>query len=37
MEARQWKILLFKEALKIKEKCLALNSGLTASKELNLF
>ena len=30
-------ILLFKEAIKIKEKKLILNSGLKASKELELF
>ena len=36
-KARQWDILLFKEALKIKEKCPTLNSGLKASKELKLF
>ena len=35
-KARQWDILLFKEALKIKEKCPALNSGLKVSKELKL-
>ena len=34
---RQWDILLFKEALKIKEKNKTLNSGLKASKELKLF
>ena len=32
-EARQWDIFLFEEALKIKEKCPTLNSGLKASKD----
>ena len=36
-KAGQWGILLFKQVLKIKEKCLTLNSGLNASKELMLF
>ena len=36
-KARQWDILLFKEVLKIKEKCSILNSGLKASKVLKLF
>ena len=36
-KARQWEILIFKEGLKIKEKCPTLNSGLKASKELKLF
>ena len=36
-KTRQWDILLFKEAMKIKEKCATLNSGLKASKELKLF
>ena len=36
-KARQWDILIFKEGLKIKEKCPTLNSGLKASKELKLF
>ena len=36
-KARQWEILIFKEPLKIKEKCPTLNSGLKASKELKLF
>ena len=35
--ARRWDILLFKEALRIKEKNPTLNSGLKASKELKLF
>ena len=35
--ARQWDILLFKEALHIKEKNPTLNNGLKASKELKLF
>ena len=35
-KARQWDILLFKEALKIKEKCPTLNSGFKLSKELKL-
>ena len=34
---RRWYILLFKEALHIKEKSTALNNGLKASKELKLF
>ena len=34
---RNWNILLFKEALKIKELNPILNSGLKASKELQLF
>ena len=34
---RNWSILLFKEALKIKELNPILNSGLKASKELQLF
>ena len=36
-KARLWDILLFKEVLKIKEKCPVLNSGLKVSKELKLF
>ena len=35
--ARRWDILLFKEALHIKEKNPTLNNGLKASKELKLF
>ena len=35
--ARRWDIVLFKEALHIKEKNPALNHGLKASKELKLF
>ena len=35
--ARQWNILLCKEALHIKEKNPTLNNGLKASKELKLF
>ena len=34
---KNWNILLFKEAIKIKEKKLILNTGLKASKELQLF
>ena len=34
---KNWNILLFKEALKIKELNPILNSGLKASKELQLF
>ena len=34
---RNWNIILFKEALKIKELNPILNSGLKASKELQLF
>ena len=36
-KAKRWEILLFKEALKIKEKCPALNSRLKAYKELKPF
>ena len=32
-----WNELLFKEALMIKRHCLTLNTGLRASKELQLF
>lgn len=32
--AGQWDILLFKQTLKIKEKCQTLNSGFNAFKEL---
>ena len=32
-----WNILLFKEAIKIKERKPVLNTGLKASKELKLF
>ena len=35
--AWRWNILLFKEALHIKEKSPTLNNGLKASKELKLF
>ena len=35
--ARRWAILLFKEALHIKEKKLIFNNGLKASKEVKLF
>ena len=35
--ARRWDIVLFKEALHIKEKNPTLNNGLKASKELKLF
>ena len=35
--ARRWGILLFKEALYIKEENPTLNNGLEASKELKLF
>ena len=35
--ARRWDIVLFKEALHIKEKNPALNNGLKASKKLKLF
>ena len=35
--ARRWDILLFKEALHIKEKNPTLNNGLKASKKLELF
>ena len=35
--ARQWDILLYKEALHIKKKNPTLNNGLKASKELKLF
>ena len=34
---KNWNILLFKKAIKIKEKKLILNTGLKASKELQLF
>ena len=34
---RQWDILLFTEALHIKEKILTFNNGLIASTELKLF
>ena len=34
---QNWNILLFKEAIKIKEKKPILNTGLKASKELQLF
>ena len=34
---KNWNILRFKEAIKIKEKKLILNTGLKASKELQLF
>ena len=34
---KNWNILLFKEAIKMKEKKLILNTGLKASKELQLF
>ena len=34
---RRWDILLFTEALHIKEKILTLNNGLEVSKELKLF
>ena len=34
---KKWNILLFKEALKLKELKAILNSGLKASKELQLF
>ena len=34
---KNWNILLFKEAIKIKEKKPILNTGLKASKELQLF
>ena len=36
-KARRWDILLFKEALHIKEENPTLNNGLKASKELKLF
>ena len=35
--ARRWAILLFKEALHIKEKKLIFNNGPKASKEVKLF
>ena len=35
--ARRWDIVLFKEALHIKERNPTLNNGLKASKELKLF
>ena len=35
--ARQWDILLFEEALYVKEKNPTLNNGLKASKKLRLF
>ena len=35
--ARQWDILLFEEALYVKEKNPTLNNGLKASKKLKLF
>ena len=34
---KNWKILLFKEAIKIKEKRPIFNTDLKASKELSLF
>ena len=34
---KNWNILLFKEAIQIKEKKTILNTGLKASKELQLF
>ena len=34
---KNWNILLFKEAIQIKEKKPILNTGLKASKELQLF
>ena len=34
---KHWNILVFKEAIKIKERKTILNTGLKASKELQLF
>ena len=34
---KTWNVLLFKEAIKVKEIKLTLNTGLKASKELQLF